>query len=110
MILDQFTTEGLFDYASCSHYRAVRYFIESISDPTAFQSYKSKNYSTFKKGKCNKCTSKTCLNMGYHARKGKTGRYFLQTNSKAPFSGDIIFYLFMFHGICNLHKFILKIS
>ena len=76
---------------SCSHYRAAEYFTESIADRSKFHSYFCKDSKEFADGKCHlrTCQRGFCNNMGYHAKK-VPGKYFLNTNNKAPYAGKFI--------------------
>jgi len=74
-------------YWSCSHYRSVKLFLESI-DSACFTAVPCGSYKRFRKGKCNKhCKKGLCRILGYDARpKRLTGaRYFLKTNSDSPY-------------------------
>ncbi|KAI8793131.1 pancreatic lipase-related protein 2 [Biomphalaria glabrata] len=56
------------DYVSCSHHRAVKYFIESINSKCPFTAYPCDGGRDFNAGKCNTCGTQGCARMGYHAR------------------------------------------
>ncbi|XP_057297074.1 pancreatic lipase-related protein 2-like [Hydractinia symbiolongicarpus] len=88
---------GVTQYLTCSHYRAIEYFTESINIQNCpSRGYPCKDYQTFAKGLCTKCT--TCPRMGYSAVEYKdsaTGVYYLQTAGKKPFCAhhyNIAFY------------------
>ncbi|XP_065070204.1 pancreatic lipase-related protein 2-like [Rhopilema esculentum] len=79
---------GAADFFTCSHYRAVHYFTESINSNCPFEAYPCKSYDDFKKGKCTSCPSGGCPKMGYQAEnKGNRfdGKYFLLTRGQKPF-------------------------
>lgn len=93
---------GVTQYLTCSHYRAIEYFTESINIQNCpSRGYPCKDYQTFAKGLCTKCT--TCPRMGYSAVEYKdsaTGVYYLQTAGKKPFCGKYLFY-----NLChNVHS------
>ncbi|XP_065657688.1 pancreatic lipase-related protein 2-like isoform X2 [Hydra vulgaris] len=77
-------------YLVCSHYRSIRYFMESINSQYCFyEAYPCKSYEDFKAEKCS-CPTEGCPVMGYHAKKPKTPpstRYYLETRSEFPFCG-----------------------
>nr|XP_047122737.1 pancreatic lipase-related protein 2 [Hydra vulgaris] len=81
---------SLKQYLVCSHYRSIRYFMESISSQSCFyEAYPCKSYEDFKAGKC-LCPSEGCPVMGYHAKKPKTQqsiRYYLETRDVFPYCG-----------------------
>ena len=79
---------------SCSHYRAAHYFIESIKNKYAFQSFPCETYDAFKRGRCH---IKRSTYMGYFSNK-EPGIYYFMTRGKAPFTGTYVpikgFYFF----------------
>lgn len=64
-------SEGLRTFLSCSHYRAVDYFIESISDSSKclHMGYECKSYEDFQRGICGHCHDETnlCSEMGFRS-------------------------------------------
>lgn len=82
---DVFSKEKIFNYVSCSHYRAVFYFIYSINLPKAFKSYKCQNYKKFMNGHCH--GRKTIQHMGFNIQGKASGKYYLLTRDEQPFTG-----------------------
>eukprot|EP00794_Sanderia_malayensis_P008107 gene8107-8976_t len=83
---------GVTQFFTCSHYRAVYYFTESI-DPKGcqFLSYPCSSYDNFKKVKCTTCPTNGCPSMGYYAseHRGKvSGKFYLQTKGQQPFCAN----------------------
>ena len=68
---------------SCSHYRAVHFFTESIKNEYAFQSFPYETYDAFKSGRCH---VKRITYMGYFSNKQPRIYYFM-TGESAPFTG-----------------------
>ncbi|XP_068625241.1 pancreatic triacylglycerol lipase-like [Battus philenor] len=66
---------------TCDHTRSWLYFAESVLEPSAFASVLCEDWETFKKGNCDKEISY----MGYGAKPGIKGRYYLQTGSVFPY-------------------------
>lgn len=86
-------------YLTCSHYRSVRYYIESINSPCPYYGYPCKKYEEYKDTVCSHCPDEGCPRMGYHATKPKNAlsgfNYYSQTHQKYPFCG--------FHYKVSLH-------
>ena len=75
---------------SCSHYRAVHYFIESLDARCPFRAYPCSSYNEFKRASCDVCPASGCPMMGYNSQEhnGKlNGSFFLRTNGQSPFCG-----------------------
>ena len=91
LLPDIFSQDAIFDLVSCSHYRAVLYFIHSINHPQRFKSFTCKNYEKFLGGNCSNCKSKEgkqlCQHLGLHVDKEARGKFYLLTTSQKPFSG-----------------------
>eukprot|EP00111_Clytia_hemisphaerica_P006589 TCONS_00019093-protein len=81
--------DTIFDLVSCSHYRAIIYFIRSINHPHAFKAFKCKSYKAFLKGECTNCRKDedACQHQGFHVSRNARGKYYLLTMKKKPFSG-----------------------
>ena len=65
-------SEGIRTFLSCSHYRAIDYFLESITGPgekCLHLAYECKNYDDFVSGVCGHCNddSNLCAEMGFRA-------------------------------------------
>lgn len=65
-------SEGLRTFLSCSHYRAIDYYLESITGPgekCLHLAYECKNYDDFVRGVCGHChdDSHLCAEMGFRA-------------------------------------------
>ena len=74
------------DGGSCSHDRSISYFAESVyaAEPT-FYAIKCLQLASFENQTC----KGTLNNMGIDAKSRSAGNFFLQTNSKSPFSRDL---------------------
>ncbi|KAJ8710487.1 hypothetical protein PYW08_009002 [Mythimna loreyi] len=68
--------------ASCSHSRAWLFFAESVSNPLAFPAVRCADWDAFRNGTCNYDDISL---MGYAAKPGTSGIFFLQTAGEAPF-------------------------
>lgn len=70
------------DFFSCSHSRAITYYIESIKDACYFTSYECSNWANFRKSLCTNCQLNT---MGFFSIKPDVPTYYyLYVNSKKP--------------------------
>ncbi|XP_061197857.1 inactive pancreatic lipase-related protein 1-like [Saccostrea echinata] len=69
---------------SCSHMRAIFYFIESIISSCEFKAFPCTSYWNFYRGSCISCAN-GCNRMGYHVDKSVHGKFYLQTNAAPPF-------------------------
>ncbi|XP_056013680.1 inactive pancreatic lipase-related protein 1-like [Ostrea edulis] len=76
--------EPITDNLSCSHIRAIDFFIESINSQCEFLAFPCKTYLDFVRGKCTSC-EKGCNKMGYHANNKSTGKFYLNTGADRPF-------------------------
>ena len=71
--------------------RAPEYYTASVQGPCSWTAYPCVNYATFEQRKCQVCDG-ACPSMGFDAdRTKKEGKFFLKTNSKAPFCGKSVF-------------------
>ncbi|XP_031553932.1 inactive pancreatic lipase-related protein 1-like [Actinia tenebrosa] len=77
----------------CSHVRAPKLLIESITSQCPFRAYPcAGGWNEFTRGNCQTCPSSGCPEMGFKAinSKGKaSGKYYLFTNDEEPFSCGI---------------------
>lgn len=82
---------GCSTYASdplCDHARSWYYYAESVEEERpSFDAIQCSSYSDFKHLNCIESTSITY--MGFHAPMECSGEYYLQTNSKSPFSRGV---------------------
>jgi len=69
---------------SCSHLRAVYYFIESIGNNCHFTSHPCSSADDYKHWRCIGCGS-GCETMGYHVSQHARGTYYLHTNWHYPY-------------------------
>ena len=98
-LIRKMVSEGIKTFLSCSHFRAIDYFLESITDTSKclHMAYECKSYDEFLKGMCGHCHSDShlCSEMGYRAnlyysqqlkyqRKDSAKMYFA-TSKKRPF-------------------------
>lgn len=76
-------------YMACSHYRVLRYYIESINSPCPYYGYPCKNFKEFKLGLCSYCPEEGCPKMGYHVTQPKKKldgmKYYSKTHKAYPF-------------------------
>jgi len=90
---------GIMEYFACSHYRSMRYFLESINHNNCpFYGYPCKSYEKFTKGECNRCPDEGCPQMGYHVTKPSRLlplKFFLKTSNAVPYCA--FHYQFIFH-------------
>lgn len=72
----------------CDHARSWHYYAESVEneEPT-FDSIRCENFSEFKALNCT--DSESITYMGYYAPIDCSGEYYLQTNTKSPFSRGV---------------------
>ena len=75
-----------FNAVSCSHDRAIWYFIESVAvSGCHFQAHPCSSWTHFKGGNCSSCNG-SCPEMGINADQSSArGRFFLSTGSSTPF-------------------------
>lgn len=99
-------SEGLRTFLSCSHYRAIDYFIESISDSSKclHMGYECKSYEDFQRGLCGHCHDDTnlCSEMGF-----RSIQYFNQMIKKSRNEPIKLFYSTSRQKpyCCKYHKF-----
>ncbi|XP_057299885.1 inactive pancreatic lipase-related protein 1-like [Hydractinia symbiolongicarpus] len=90
---------GVVQYLACSHYRAVRYFMESINSQCPYYGVPCASYKSYTKGNCVFCSNSTCPRMGYHAMKPEQKqdgvKFYLKTHTEFPFCG--YHYIFGFY-------------
>jgi len=80
--------DGAVSFFTCSHYRAVHYFIESLDARCPFNAYPCSSYKEFKRTTCTVCPAAGCPMMGYNSQEhiGKlNGSFYLRTNGESPF-------------------------
>lgn len=79
---------------SCSHYRAVHLFKDTIFHPGPHIAFACSSYDKFKKGQCLDCAHPgRCVIFGHKASKSseRTIKYFMDTPSSGPFIGKDLF-------------------
>ncbi|XP_033334495.2 lipase member H isoform X1 [Megalopta genalis] len=69
--------------SACSHDRADKYMAEAARHSEAFPSVECNSWDDFIHGKCDRNVT---IPMGYAAPCSVTGKFYLQTNSRPPFS------------------------
>lgn len=67
----------------CSHSRACDYFVESIENVNAFNSYSCDSWQNYTLGKCSHTNP---IHMGDKTPKTARGKFYLETNSLKPFT------------------------
>ncbi|XP_050429449.1 pancreatic triacylglycerol lipase-like isoform X2 [Adelges cooleyi] len=79
-------------YASCSHVRAWKYYIESVQNPYGFPSIRCHSYDAFKKGKClmdsKNSNGQIVQYMGIAANEKFRGKFYLNTRPIEPFANN----------------------
>ncbi|XP_078046316.1 lipase member H-like [Augochlora pura] len=85
VIHDRKTPQCLFQelISACSHKRADEYMAEAARNADAFPSVECNSWDDFKDGNCDRNVT---IPMGYAAPCSVAGKFYLQTNSKSPFS------------------------
>lgn len=92
-------SEGLKTFLSCSHFRAIDYYLESITDSgkCLHLGYECRSYEDFLAGVCGHCHDDThlCSEMGFHANiyypkslklsRSEPIKLYFNTNKKKPF-------------------------
>jgi len=68
---------------SCSHRRALEYFIESINSKVGFTSTLCDSWDSFTAGKC---ADADTVQMGEHVEDAYEGMFYLSTNAKSPYA------------------------
>ncbi|KAM9324599.1 pancreatic lipase-related protein 2-like [Gastrophryne carolinensis] len=58
---------GVVNFITCNHLRAIKYYTDSITNSNTFVSYPCSNWSTYQKGSCKTCPSAGCPKMGHYA-------------------------------------------
>lgn len=70
-LVKKMVSEGLRTFLSCSHYRAIDYYLESITDRSKclHMGYECQSYEEFLKGVCGHCHDDThlCSEMGFRS-------------------------------------------
>ncbi|CAB4012501.1 pancreatic lipase-related 2-like, partial [Paramuricea clavata] len=89
--------QTLKDLVTCSHARAVLFFIESINSKCMMRSYSCETKWLFDNGQCSSCTDylNECQIMGFYARMPPSKlpvQYHLVTPSRSPFCAKITIY------------------
>ncbi|XP_041065248.1 inactive pancreatic lipase-related protein 1-like [Carcharodon carcharias] len=83
--------QGTKSFISCNHFRAVKYFSESVLSPGGFLAFPCGNEKNFQKAECFACPSEGCPTMGYNigAYRPAAGllhqRFYLKTGESSPF-------------------------
>lgn len=99
-------SEGIKTFLSCSHFRAIDYFLESITDTSKclHMAYECKSYDEFLKGICGHCHSDShlCSEMGYRANlyfsqqlresRQQPVKMYFATSKKRPFCCKLCFH------------------
>ncbi|ESO92411.1 hypothetical protein LOTGIDRAFT_216933 [Lottia gigantea] len=73
---------------SCSHHRAISYFLETLqqNQTCQFQAYPCSTFKDYLKGSCTSCGDGPCPVLGYRSIDShRKGKYYLKTNSQSPF-------------------------
>ncbi|XP_027053477.1 inactive pancreatic lipase-related protein 1-like [Pocillopora damicornis] len=77
----------IFKTTLCDHARSVEYYYASVQNPCSWKAYPCQSLNDCENGKTTACIGE-CPSVGYGAdQTKKVGRFFLRTNSKAPFCG-----------------------
>ncbi|XP_048247364.1 pancreatic triacylglycerol lipase-like [Haliotis rufescens] len=78
---------------SCSHGRAIKYFIESLKSSTCkFTGHTCRDWASYETGTCHGCPSGGCPVMGYDAdQTSDRGSFYLSTGQTDPFCGHEFF-------------------
>jgi len=73
--------------ATCSHYRAIEYFINSLDrNHCPMRGFSCDNYDSFKAGLCNTCPEEGCPVLGYDSEKALTsGPMYMYTTKRKPY-------------------------
>ncbi|XP_037958802.1 inactive pancreatic lipase-related protein 1 [Teleopsis dalmanni] len=71
---------------NCNHYRAPRYYAESIKKSQEFWAYNCGNWLHFLLQRCNEYVKTPQTKMGYYVSEDAVGSYFLTTHSKTPYA------------------------
>ena len=79
--------DGRGNIGACSHSRAQKLFLESITSDCYFCSQSCENYETFQTpGQCQECWPNGCGIMGYNSDKSDaSGKQYLETSNKKPY-------------------------
>ncbi|XP_078079119.1 inactive pancreatic lipase-related protein 1-like [Mustelus asterias] len=83
--------QGTKNFLSCNHFRAVRYFSESVLSPNGFLGFPCGNEKEFQAEKCFACPAEGCPTMGYNIGTYRPApgllhqRFYLQTGESSPF-------------------------
>ncbi|XP_067909507.1 inactive pancreatic lipase-related protein 1-like [Heterodontus francisci] len=83
--------EGTKNFLSCNHFRAVRYFSESVQSPDGFLAFPCASDQEFQAEKCFACPAEGCPTMGYNIGTYRPApgllhqRFYLKTGESSPF-------------------------
>ncbi|XP_067833169.1 inactive pancreatic lipase-related protein 1-like [Heptranchias perlo] len=83
---------GTKNFLFCNHFRAVKYFSESLKSPDGFVAYPCGSDKEFKAGECFACPSDGCPTMGYNIGTYRVPagflhqRFYLNTGESSPFA------------------------
>lgn len=80
--------DGVASFFTCSHYRAVHYFLESFDGRCPFKAYPCTSYKEFKNVDCTSCPSSGCPMMGFNSLEhhGRLeGSFYLKTSGSSPY-------------------------
>ncbi|XP_073537369.1 pancreatic triacylglycerol lipase-like isoform X1 [Phyllobates terribilis] len=58
---------GVVNFVTCNHLRAIKYYTDSITNANTFSSYPCSSWSTYQAGSCKTCPSAGCPKMGHYA-------------------------------------------
>ncbi|KAE8589461.1 hypothetical protein XENTR_v10017568 [Xenopus tropicalis] len=58
---------GVVNFVTCNHEKAVSYYTDSIGNSGTFASYPCANWDTYQRGSCKSCPSAGCPKMGHYA-------------------------------------------
>ncbi|XP_075204239.1 pancreatic triacylglycerol lipase-like [Anomaloglossus baeobatrachus] len=58
---------GVLNFVTCNHLRAIKYYTDSITNASTFSSYPCANWNTYQAGSCKSCPSAGCPKMGHYA-------------------------------------------
>ncbi|XP_058961750.2 pancreatic triacylglycerol lipase-like [Pocillopora verrucosa] len=77
----------IFKTTLCDHARSVKYYYASVQNLCSWKAYPCQSLNDCENGKTTACIGE-CPSVGYGAdQTKKVGRFYLRTNSKAPFCG-----------------------
>ncbi|XP_033746644.1 pancreatic triacylglycerol lipase-like [Pecten maximus] len=80
---------GATNSVTCSHHRAIEYYIESINSVCKFYGHACPSASEFDNGACLDCPESGCPVMGYDADQSvERGSFYLSTSASKPFCAN----------------------